>query len=152
LHKNSLIYNVLVNFFFVKLPNFVFLPIIVILYYIHRSRFPKNKKINKCNGTLGLIESIISTYNRRMINKNRNMLKLLQFQGNLNKKLKFTLLNDEVQLYLLRNLVYRILNKCIPQSKVRKLVKMEILRAPGGTFSDYVHLCDELKKESNFVP
>ena len=83
--------------------------------------------------------------------KDRKMQKLLNFQGNDNKRLKFSILNDELQLYLLRNLLYRILNKCIPQAKIRKLVKIEILKAPEGTFSDFVYLCEELKRELKIV-
>jgi len=81
------------------------------------------------------------------MNKNRKMLKLLNFQGNYNKRLKFSFLNDELQLYLLRNLLYRILNKCITSSNIRELVKVEILKAPERTFSDFVYLYEELKKE-----
>ena len=132
--KNSLIYSTLAKFIFVRLPSFLFLPIIEILYHIHRSRSLKNKKIDKRNGTLELVESIVLKYNKSLMIKDRKMQKLLNFQGNYNIRLKFSILNDELQLYLLRNLLYRILNKCIPQSKIRKLVKIEILKAPEGTF------------------
>jgi hypothetical protein len=85
------------------------------------------------------------------MNKNRKMRKLLNFQGNFNISMKISFLNDNLQLYLLRNLLYRILDKCITIPKIRELVKIEILRAPERTFSDFVHLFYELKKELEFV-
>ena len=85
------------------------------------------------------------------MNKKRKLRKLLNFQGNFNKRMKISFLNDNLQLYLLRNLLYRILDKCITVPKIRELVKIEILRAPEKTFSDFVHLFYELKKELDFV-
>lgn len=151
MHKNSLIHSRLVNFIYVKFPNFLYIPIIEILFCLQRSKSLKNKKVNKRNKTLELIESITSRYNKLVMNKKRKLRKLLNFQGNFNKRMKISFLNDNLQLYLLRNLLYRILDKCITVPKIRELVKIEILRAPEKTFSDFVHLFYELKKELDFV-
>jgi len=148
LDKNSLIYRILVNLIFAKLLAIFFFPIIGILFYRNRLKYFKNKNTRKRNGTLELIEAIIITYNKITINKNK---KKLNFHQKINKRLKLSFLKDNLQLYLLRNLLYRILNKCITQSNIRKLVKMEILRAPERTFSDFVYLWDELKRELKFV-
>jgi len=151
LDKNSLIYRILVNLIFAKLPNIFFFPIIGILFYGYRLKYFKNKKIRKRNNTLELIEAIIITYNKITINKNKKRVNLLNFHQKINKILKLSFLKDDLQLYLLRNLLYRILNKCITQSNIRELVKMEILRAPERTFSDFVYLYYELRKELNLV-
>ena len=149
--KNSLIYRILVNLIFAKLPTIFFFPIIGILFYGYRLKYFKNNKIRKRAGTLELIEAIIITYDKIMINKNKKRVNLLNFHQKISKRLKLSFLKDDLQLYLLRNLLYRILNKCITQSNIRKLVKMEILRAPERTFSDFVYLYDELRKELNLV-
>ena len=148
--KNSLIYRILVNLIFAKLPTIFFFPIIEILFYGYRLKYFKNNKIRKRAGTLELIEAIIITYDKIMINKNKKRVNLLNFHQKISKRLKLSFLKDDLQLYLLRNLLYRILNKCITQSNIRKLVKIEVLKAPEGTFSDFVYLFDELKKELKF--
>jgi hypothetical protein len=107
------------------------------------------KQINKRIGTLELIESIILTYDQIAIKRNDTNLNLLNFHQNFNKKIYRSLLKDNLQLYLLRNLLYRILNKCLTQDKIRKLVKMEILKAPERTFSDFIDLFNELRRELN---
>ena len=150
--KNSLIYRIFVNLIFAKLPTIFFFPILRILLYGYRLKYFKNKKISKRNSTLELIEAIIITYNKITINKNKKRVNLLNFHQNINKRLKLSFLKDDLQIYLLRNLLYRILNKCITQSDIRELVKMEILRAPERTFSDFVYLYDELRKELKIVP
>ena len=149
--KNSLIYRRLVNLIFAKLPTIFFFPIIGILFYGYRLKYFKNNKIRKRAGTLELIEAIIITYDKIMINKNKKRVNLLNFHQKISKRLKLSFLKDDLQLYLLRNLLYRILDKCITQSNIRKLVKMEVLRAPERTFSDFVYLYDELRKELNLV-
>ncbi len=149
--KNSPIYKILVNLIFAKLPTIFLFPIIEILFYGYRLKYFKNKKIRKRNNTLELIEAIIITYNKITINKNKKRVNLLNFHQKINKRLKLSFLKDDLQIYLLRNLLYRILNKCITQSNIRELVKMEILRAPERTFSDFVYLYDELRNELNFV-
>ena len=149
--KNSLIYRILVNLIFAKLLTIFFFPIIRILLYGYRLKNFKNKNIRKRNSTIELIEAIIITYNKITFNKNKKKLNLLNFHQKINKRLKLSFLKDDLQLYLLRNLLYRILNKCITQSNIRELVKMEILRAPERTFSDFVYLYDELRKELNLV-
>jgi hypothetical protein len=87
-----------------------------------------------------------------MIKKNRKKLILLNFHQKINKKLRLSFFKHDLQLCLLRNLLYKILDKCIIQSKIRELVKMEILKAPERTFSDFVYLYDEIRKELKIVP
>lgn len=144
--KSSLIYSTLVNFIIGKLPNFILLPVLDIIYHFYRIKFIK-RQINKRIGTLELIESIVLTYDRIAIKRNDANLNLLNFHRNFNKKVNRSLLKDNLQLYLLRNLLYRILNKCLTQDKIRKLVKMEILKAPEKTFSDFIDLFNELRRE-----
>ena len=143
--KSSLIYDALVNFIIVKLPNFILLPVLEILYHFYRMKFIK-KQINKRIGTIELIESIVLTYDNIVIKRNNSDLNLLNFHRNFNKKVNRSLINDNLQLYLLRNLLYRILNKCLTQDKIRKLVKMEILKAPAKTFSEFIDLFNELRR------
>ena len=148
--KKFLIYRVFVNLIFDKLPISLFFPLIVILLSIYKKKSVKNKKLNKRHCTLELIEAIIIAYNKKLIKRNERQILILNFQEKIDKRLKIFLINDDLQLYLLRNLLYRILNKCITQSNIRKLVKIEVLKAPEGTFSDFVYLFDELKKELKF--
>lgn len=148
MHKNSLIYNILVNFIFVKLPTYLFLPVIRTIFYFSKVKFI-NKQLDKRNGTLELIESTISTYDQLIIERNNKKLVLLNSHKKFNKILKLFLAKDKLQLYLLRNLLYRILNKCLTQSNIRELVKMEILKAPERTFSEFIDLYSELRGELN---
>lgn len=149
--KKSLINGIFVNFIFAKLATIFFLPIIWIFFYVYRVKFFKSEKCNKRNDTAELIEAIIIAYNKIIISKNKKWLNLLNSHQKINKRIKLSFLKDDLQLYLLRNLLYRILDKCITQSSIRKLVKMEILRAPERTFSDFVYLCDEIRKELKLV-
>jgi len=108
-----------------------------------------NKKKNNRNNTIILIESIVLTYDKINVKRNNIELNLLNIHEKFNKKIKLSLLKSNLQLYLLRNLLYRILNKCLSQSTIRKLVKMEILKAPERTFSDFIELFNELRRELN---
>ena len=148
--KNSLIYNAIVNFIIVKLPTFILLPVLEIFYHFYRIKFIK-RHINKRIGTLELIESIVLTYDKIIIKRNNINLNLLNFHRNFNKKVNHLLLKYNLQLYLLRNLLYRILNKCLTQDKIRKLVKMEILKAPEKTFSEFIDLFNDLRRESKTI-
>ena len=98
-----------------------------------------------------LIESIVLTYDKIIIKRNNINLNLLNFHRNFNKKVNHLLLKYNLQLYLLRNLLYRILNKCLTQDKIRKLVKMEILKAPERTFSEFIDLFNDLRRESKTI-
>jgi len=113
-------------------------------------KFIKNK-INKRLGTLELIESIVLTYDKIVNKRNNSSLNLLNFHEKFNKRVNRSLIKDNLHLYLLRNLLYRILNKCLTQDKIRKLVKMEILKAPERTFSDFIDLFNDLRGELNTI-
>ena len=149
--KKSLNNSILDNLIFAKLPIIFFFPIIGIFFYIYRVRYFKSEKINKRNGILDLIEAIIMSYNKTIANKNKKKLNLINFHQKINKRLKLSFLKDDLQLGLLRNLLYRILDKYIIQSNIGELVKMEILKAPERTFSDFVYLYDEIRKELKLV-
>jgi hypothetical protein len=144
----SLICNNFVNFFIIRLPNFTLNPILKIFYHFYKVKLTNNKWDNR-NGTLELIESIISTYNKIIFKRNKIKLDLLNFHEKFNKSIQCSLLKYNLQLYLLRNLLYRILSKCLTQANIRELVKMEILKAPERTFSDFIDLYHDLKKELN---
>ena len=150
LDKSSLIYDVLVNFIIVKLPTFLLLPVLEIIHHFYKMKFIKNK-INKRLGTLELIESIVLTYDKIVNKRNNSSLNLLNFHEKFNKTVNRSLIKDNLHLYLLRNLLYRILNKCLTQDKIRKLVKMEILKAPERTFSDFIDLFNDLRGELNTI-
>jgi hypothetical protein len=148
LSKRALTNKGLVTFIFFRLPSFIVLPLLNIVFYYFKIKFINNQ-INKRNGTLELIESVISTYNQISNKKNKKQLSLLNFHKKFNKRLELILLKYKLQLYLLRNLLYRILNKCLTQSNIRKLIKMEILKAPERTFSDFINLYGELRAEQD---
>ena len=148
--KSSLIYDVLVNFIIVKLPTFLLLPVLEIILHFYKVKFI-NKKFNKRNNTLELIESIVLTYDKIVNKRNNSSLNLLNFHEKFNKRVNRSLIKDNLHLYLLRNLLYRILNKCLTQDKIRKLVKMEILKAPERTFSDFIDLFNDLRGELNTI-
>ncbi|GAG92845.1 unnamed protein product, partial [marine sediment metagenome] len=69
-------------------------------------KYFKNKNIHKRNGTLELIEAIVIAYNKITITNNNKKLNLLNFHQKINKRLKLSFLKDDLQIYLLRNLLY----------------------------------------------
>jgi len=97
--------------------------------------------------TTEIVEEIIYKYRERAEKAHEKIQKLLNISENCIHILKIYLLKDKVQLYLLRNNLYRILNKSVLDLKVRKLVKLEILKAPEETYSDFVKLYNDLKEE-----
>ena len=128
----------------------IILTIIVGMLFFLKSLIKTNltEKKNRNNSkTLEIIENLVHKYRIRVENAHEKIQKLLNISENSIYILELYLLKDKMQLYLLRNNLYRILNKSVIDSKVRKLVKLEILKAPEGTFSDFVKLYNDLKEE-----
>ncbi|MFX1478386.1 MAG: hypothetical protein ACFFCI_09655 [Promethearchaeota archaeon] len=104
----------------------------------------KNKKNSN---TIEIIEDISRKYWVRVKKAQVKIQKLINSSENSIYILRLFLLIDKIHLYLLRNNLYRILNKSVLDIPVRELVKLEILKAPEGTFSDFVKLYNDLKEE-----
>ncbi len=98
---------------------------------------------------LKIIEAVLLKYKTRVLKKKRKKLKLLNYPIPLRNILRFTFFKDNIHLYLLRKIVYRILDRSIKDHNVRKLVKREILKSPEGTFSEFVKLYKELRNEKD---
>ncbi|MFX1303749.1 MAG: hypothetical protein ACFFBV_11080 [Promethearchaeota archaeon] len=105
------------------------------------------KGSNRKSNTLRRTEDLISKSKGRIQKLNRKNYKLLTLPKILRPIFKIYIFKDNLFLYLLRNNLYRILDKSIKDAKVRKLVKLEILKAPKGTFSEFICLFNNLKKE-----
>ncbi|MFW9866602.1 MAG: hypothetical protein ACFFEN_10945 [Candidatus Thorarchaeota archaeon] len=104
----------------------------------------KNKKNSN---TIEIIEDISRKYWLRVKQAQVKIQKIINSSENSIYILRLFLLMDKIHLYLLRNNLYRILNKSVLDIPVRKLVKSEILKAPEGTFTDFVKLYNDLKEE-----
>ena len=61
--------------------------------------------------------------------------------------LKISLFKENLYIYLLKKYIYRILNKLLKDSKLSELIKEEILKAPRGTFKEFLELYNELTQE-----
>lgn len=66
-------------------------------------------------------------------------------------KLNFKLMMIPLKLHLLRIYINRSLNRILIDVEVRKVVKSEILKAPGGTFSEFLKLHNEIIAELNRI-
>jgi len=106
-----------------------------------------SKDIKKQTSALEATEALILRCKRRIEINNSKKYKLDMYSKKLLSIFKIIYFLDNLYLNLLRNNLYRILNKSVIDSKVRKLVKLEILKAPEGTFSDFVKLYNDLKEE-----
>ncbi len=137
------------NFFkFVSLFLFSFIDI---LLSILRLKLKKDKKRIKYTKTTELIETIIALYSARIVKIERKKLKVLYYRMQRHTQMKISFFIDNLQLCLLRNYLYRILKKYITKPVIRNLVKKEILKAPSRTFSEFIQLFNELRKELNLV-
>ena len=106
------------------------------------------KKVsNKKSNTLEIIEVLILKSKSRIKKLNRKKYKLLRLPKILSPIHRIYVFKDNFYLYLLRSNLYRILDKSIKAPIVRKLIKFEILKAPKGTFSEFVRLFNDLKEE-----
>ena len=137
------------NFFkFVSLFLFSFIDI---LLSILRLKLKKDRKKIKYTKTTELIETIIALYSARLVKLERKKLKVLYYRRQRHTQMKISFFMDNLQLCLLRNYLYRILNKYITKPPIRNLVKKEILKAPTRTFSEFIQLFNEIRKELNLV-
>ncbi|MFX0136040.1 MAG: hypothetical protein ACFFDN_20535 [Candidatus Hodarchaeota archaeon] len=105
------------------------------------------KANNKKSNTLEIIEALISKSKGRIKKLNRKKYQILRLPKILSHIYRIYVFKDNLYLYLLRNNLYRILDKSIKDPLVRELIKLEILKAPKGTFSEFVCLFNDLKEE-----
>jgi len=105
------------------------------------------KASNKKSNTLEIIEALILKSKSRIKKLNRKKYKLLRVPKILSPIYRIYVFKDNLYLYLLRNNLYRILDKSIKDPIVRELIKLEILKAPKGTFSEFICLFNDLKEE-----
>lgn len=99
---------------------------------------------------LEAIESLILKYKRRREIINKKKYGRLMFLKKSNSIYKILCFNDELYLYLLRNNLYRILDKGIKDTIIRKLINLEILLASKGTISDLIiHFNNLIKSYRN---
>ena len=101
----------------------------------------------KRSNTLERTEVLISKSKGRIKKLNIKKYKLLRLPEILIPRYRIYIFKDNLFLYLLRNKLYRILDNSIKDTKVRKLIKLEILKAPKGTFSEFICLFNDTKEE-----
>lgn len=106
----------------------------------------RNNK-NKERDVTQKIEDLVNKCKNLEVEKSKKKTWSSHFSKKLQYLLKILPLKENVSLYLLRNILYRILNNSIKNSNIRKLVKKEILKAPRGTFSGFKQLFSEITNE-----
>lgn len=120
------------------------------MFIFLKSKIATNSLREKNKEKFSIIESIeevIQKYENRINKTTIKKQELINISEKIIRLLKFYFFKDNLHLYLLRTHLYRILNKSILDPNLRKLVKSEILKAPKGTFSEFVKLYYELKGE-----
>jgi len=105
------------------------------------------KDIEKQANNLEIIESLISKYKKRLLIRNKKWFNLFTISEKLFYVSKVFIFKDNLCLYLLIKKLYRILDRSIKDFNLRNLIKNEILKAPKGTFSEFVNLFNLIKKE-----
>ena len=121
--------------------------------FINDSSKNKEKKKYRVEKISEIIEKTVNKYKIRMAFKNMKTVKILLSSKKSKIILKISVFKDNLYIYLLKNYIYRILNKILKDSKSLELVKKEILKAPRGTFTNFLllfnDLIEELQKTSN---
>lgn len=105
------------------------------------------KDIEKQVKTKEIIEYLILKYKKRIGIINKKKFKLFTLSKKIYLLAKPYLFRDYLYLYLLRKNLYRILDRSIKEANFRKLINQEILKAPKGTFSEFVNLFNDIKRE-----
>jgi len=82
-----------------------------------------------------------------MLNHLRNDLKI----SSTTPDSRLFLFKDKLYLYLLKRNLYKFSDRNIKNTIYKKLVKLEFLKAPKGTITDFLKRFNELKEESNKV-
>ena len=106
-----------------------------------------SKDIKKQTSALEATEALILRCKRRIEINNSKKYKLDMYSKKLLSIFKIIYFLDNLYLNLLRNNLYRILNKSIKNTSVRQLIKLEILDAPKGTFTEFVNLYNDIQLE-----
>ena len=94
-----------------------------------------------------IMEKSIIKYKIRKAFKNNKKTKIIISSKKSKLFLKISLFKENLYIYLLRKYIYRILNKLLKDSKLSELIKEEILKAPRGTFKEFLELYNELTQE-----
>ncbi len=105
------------------------------------------KDIEKQGKTKEIIEYLILKYKKRIEIINKKKFTLFTLSKKLYILSKPYLFRDYLYLYLLRKNLYRILDRSIKEANFKKLIKNEILKAPKGTFSEFLNLFNDIIKE-----
>jgi len=105
------------------------------------------KDIEKQGKTKEIIEYLILKYKKRIEIINKKKFTLFMLSKKLYILSKPYLFRDYLYLYLLRKNLYRILDRSIKEANSKKLIKNEILKAPKGTFSEFLNLFNDIIKE-----
>ncbi len=114
----------------------------------------KNKEKNKhrMERISEIIEKTVIKYKTRMAFKNNKKTMIIISSKKSKLFLKISLFKENLYIYLLRKYIYRILNKLLKDSKLSELIKEEILKAPRGTFTEFLELYNELTQEIQKTP
>ena len=94
-----------------------------------------------------IIEKLVIKYKMRIAFKNKKKAKIILSSKKVKQFSKISLFKENLYIYLLRKYIYRILNKFLKDSKLSELIKEEILKAPRGTFKEFLELYNELTQE-----
>lgn len=94
-----------------------------------------------------IIEKKVIKYKIRITFKNKKKTKIIISSKKSKLFLKISLFKENLYIYLLRKYIYRILNNLLKDSKLSELIKEEILKAPRGTFKEFLELYYELTQE-----
>lgn len=115
--------------------------------FINDSSKNKEKKKYRVEKISEIIEKTVNKYKIRMAFKNMKTVKILLSSKKSKIILKISVFKDNLYIYLLKNYIYRILNKILKDSKSLELVKKEILKAPRGTFTKFLELYNDITQE-----
>ena len=141
------------NFFVLMLIKFflIYLFYFSILYlFLVLLSFKKLKRKEKADKNIFIsgIENYLSTYNNKIAIILAKKFQLLLNNSLLRKfVIKISLFKEVFGLFYLRIYINKALNKILIDKNLRKLIKSEILIVPRGTFTEFINLYNELKKE-----
>jgi len=88
-----------------------------------------NRSLKKNYNTLEKINVLVLQNNRRIETINKRSYQFFSLSKKLRTISILFVFNDQLYLYLLRSNLYRFLNRSIKDTDVRKLIKLEILKA-----------------------
>ncbi|MFX1556642.1 MAG: hypothetical protein ACFFC9_05270 [Promethearchaeota archaeon] len=144
------------------LSNLIFLMMIkyILIYLYYVSLLPfflilelsligiKKKKKREKSRIVNVIENKIANFKikqAKYLEKKSHCLLKKSFLKKITCKI--SQFRDALDLFYLRIYINKALNKILTDTNLRKLIKSEILNAPRGTFSEFLNLYNELRKE-----